>query len=95
MLAVRRPRRAVSSNPQAESRRDNFGSKVAIAATAAGMGRSKALRASGNRILDEEPALLVSAEKLITNASVLDKIYPDGFVLKSGVARKSATRRFR
>lgn len=39
--------------------------------------------------VDEEPALLVSAEKLIAKMSTLDHVYPDGFVLISDVAGKA------
>jgi len=36
--------------------------------------------------VEEEPALLVSAARLRANVAVLDRIYPDGFVLISDVA---------
>ena len=39
--------------------------------------------------VDEEPALLVSAEKLVAKLSSLSQIYPDGFVLISDVAGKA------
>jgi len=39
--------------------------------------------------VDEEPALLVGAEKLVAKASVLSRVYPDGFVLISDVSAKA------
>jgi hypothetical protein len=39
--------------------------------------------------VDEEPALLVSADKLIAKVSALNRVYSDGFVLVSEVARKA------
>ncbi|HYC94101.1 MAG TPA: hypothetical protein VEB39_00205 [Sphingomicrobium sp.] len=39
--------------------------------------------------VDEEPALLVGAEKLVTKASVLSRVYPDGLVLISDVSAKA------
>ena len=39
--------------------------------------------------VDQEPALLISAEKLLANASALSRVYPDGFVLISEVAGKA------
>ena len=39
--------------------------------------------------VDEEPALLVGAEKLVSKLPSLNHIYPDGFVLISDVAGKA------
>lgn len=39
--------------------------------------------------VNEEPALLISADKLASNASALGQIYPDGFVLISELAGKA------
>ena len=39
--------------------------------------------------VDEEPAVLISAEKLMANASVLKQIYPDGFILISDLNGKA------
>ncbi len=39
--------------------------------------------------VDEEPALLVGAEKLVAKASALNQVYPDGFVLISDAAGKA------
>lgn len=39
--------------------------------------------------VEEEPPLLISAEKLITEASVLNHVYPDGFILISDHAGKA------
>lgn len=39
--------------------------------------------------VDEEPALLVSAEKLLAKAAALNQVYPDGFVLISDVTGKA------
>ena len=39
--------------------------------------------------VDEEPALLVSVEKLIAKTSVLNHVYPDGFVLISDLTGKA------
>lgn len=39
--------------------------------------------------VDKEPALLISAEKLMANASVLNQMYPDGFILISDLDGKA------
>jgi hypothetical protein len=39
--------------------------------------------------VDQEPALLISAEKLAASSSSLSHIYPDGFVLISDAAAKA------
>lgn len=39
--------------------------------------------------VDDEPALLVSAEKLMAKGSALNHVYPDGFILISDVAAKA------
>jgi hypothetical protein len=39
--------------------------------------------------VNDEPALLISAEKLTANAPVLNHLYPDGFVLISDLDRKA------
>jgi hypothetical protein len=39
--------------------------------------------------VDEEPPLLISAEKLMAKASVLNQVYPDGFILISDLAGKA------
>lgn len=39
--------------------------------------------------VDEEPALLIGAEKLIAKVSALDQIYPDGFILISDLDGKA------
>jgi hypothetical protein len=39
--------------------------------------------------VDNEPAFLISAEKLLARASVLNRVYPDGFVLISDASGKA------
>lgn len=39
--------------------------------------------------VDEEPALLISAEKLMAKASILNQVYPDGVILISDLAGKA------
>jgi hypothetical protein len=39
--------------------------------------------------VDEEPPLLISAEKLMAKASVLNQVYPDGFILISDLAGRA------
>lgn len=39
--------------------------------------------------VQDEPALLVSAERLMAKAAILDQVYPDGCILISDVAGKA------